>query len=320
MQQWAAHLGLPILFLFVLLQQAGLPYPITPLLVIAGAAAARGNVSAADVIAVATVAAVMADLGWYIAGHKFGARALRTVCALSLSPDSCASDAERWFSRLGVRILLCAKFVPAFGLISAAMSGVVGANLDAFLLYDLIGNTLWVSTAVSAGMVFHEAVGDVLSSLTEFGRGSVALIAVLLLVFVGFKALRRRRLIRELRLARISVSELKRLLDADRPPIIVDARAASSRQLEGTIPGSTPLELLKLDSGAESLPRDREVVVYCACPNEVTAARIAKRLRRIGLPNVRPLTGGIFAWKDAGFEVQTDSAPPIRPVHPPFAP
>ena len=37
MQHWVAHLGPPILFLLVLLQQAGVPYPITPVLIVAGA-------------------------------------------------------------------------------------------------------------------------------------------------------------------------------------------------------------------------------------------------------------------------------------------
>jgi len=75
--------------------------------------------------------------------------------------------------------------------------------------------------------------------------------------------------------------------------------------------------MLELHLGVECPPRDREVVVYCACPNEVTAVRIAKRLRRLGLAKVRPLTGGIFAWKEAGFELQSESAPSVRALQPP---
>jgi len=56
----------PNTFVFVLAQQAGVPDPITPLLVIAGAAAARGAVNAVDIMAVATASAVVADLGSYI--------------------------------------------------------------------------------------------------------------------------------------------------------------------------------------------------------------------------------------------------------------
>lgn len=308
MQHWVGHLGLPLLFLLVLLQQAGLPYPVTPLLIIAGAAAARGSVNAADVIATAVGAAVIADLGWYFAGARLGGRALRALCALSLSPDSCVSDSERWFVRFGPRVLIFAKLVPALGLISTAMSGVVGANLDAFLLYDAIGNALWATAAVLVGVAFHDAVGEVLSTLTALGGRGVILVAALLLVFVAYKAWQRQALIRELRLMRISVAELKKLVEGEKQPIIIDARAPSSRQLEGTIPGSIPMETLKLDSAVDSLSRDREVVVYCACPNEASAARLAKQLKRLGLVRVRPLSGGIFAWKDAGFEVHNEFA------------
>ena len=70
MEHWVGHLDLPMLFVFVLVhvlaQQAGVPYPITPLLVIAGAAAARGAVNAVDIMAAASAGAVVADLGWYL--------------------------------------------------------------------------------------------------------------------------------------------------------------------------------------------------------------------------------------------------------------
>jgi rhodanese-related sulfurtransferase len=45
------------------------------------------------------------------------------------------------------------------------------------------------------------------------------------------------------------------------------------------------------------------VVVYCACPNEVTAAKVALQLRARGLRKVRPLAGGIDAWVSAGLAV-----------------
>lgn len=53
------------------------------------------------------------------------------------------------------------------------------------------------------------------------------------------------------------------------------------------------------------------MIVYCACPNEVSAARIARGLlRRAGIQRVRPLLGGIDAWIDAGYQVHGKSAAP----------
>lgn len=299
-----AHLGPPILFLLVLLQQAGLPYPITPVLIVAGAASVHGRLSAGEVISLAVGAALIADLAWYTAGFRLGGRALRALCTLSLSPDSCVSDTERWFGRFGTRVLIIAKFVPGLGLVSTAMAGVVRASLDGFFLYDLIGNTLWATTAVCVGILFHSAVGDVLKAIAELGFWGIAAVAAALAAFIGVKLWQRHALIRELRLSRISVTELKDLVEGGRTPVIIDAVTPASRLREGMIPGAIPVEVLKLDADAAATHLlDAEVIVYCACPNEASAARIAKQLIRMGCLRVRPLTGGIFAWKDAGFEI-----------------
>jgi rhodanese-related sulfurtransferase len=212
-------------------------------------------------------------------------------------------------------VLVVAKFVPGLGLVSTAMAGVVRARLDAFLLYDVIGNLLWASTAVGVGILFRNAVGDVLLALAQLGYWGVALIAAAIVAFIGLKLLKRRALIRELRQARISVAELKELVDRGPAPVIIDALAPASRRREGMIPGAIPVETLRLDSDPSSLPLDAEVIVYCACPNEASAARIAQQLIRMGCMRVRPLTGGIFAWKDAGFDVDLTSESGITPVH-----
>jgi membrane protein DedA with SNARE-associated domain/rhodanese-related sulfurtransferase len=309
-RETVASLGPLVLFLLVLLQQAGVPYPIMPVLIVAGALSVHGHLPALAVMGLAVTAAVLADLGWYVAGSRLGARALKALCTLSLSPDSCVSQTERWFARLGTRVLLVAKFVPGLGLVSTAMSGVARASLERFLFYDFVGNVLWVGTSVYAGVLFHSAVGEALRVLTELGYWGVALLAAALVVFIAVRLWQRHALLRELRLARISVPELKDLLDRGPAPVIIDALAPASRQREGMIPGAIPVEALRLDSGSATLPSQAEVIVYCACPNEASAARIAKQLIRMGCVRVRPLTGGIIAWKDAGFRV--DAVPEAR--------
>lgn len=66
-----------------------------------------------------------------------------------------------------------------------------------------------------------------------------------------------------------------------------------------SIPGSIAVDPDDLDRSLAQIARDREVVVYCACPNEVTAARIAVQLQKSGIARVRLLTGGIDAWEAA---------------------
>jgi rhodanese-related sulfurtransferase len=63
-----------------------------------------------------------------------------------------------------------------------------------------------------------------------------------------------------------------------------------------------------IEAGLAKLPITDEVIVYCACPNEASAALVAKRLMQQGFKRVRPLAGGIDAWVAAGYETGTSEA------------
>ena len=86
--------------------------------------------------------------------------------------------------------------------------------------------------------------------------------------------------------------------------MVLDVRSRAHRTLDGrSIPGALAVDLDDLDSTLAQIPRDREVVVYCACPNEASAVRVALLLRERGIHRVRPLAGGIDAWVGAGMEI-----------------
>jgi membrane protein DedA with SNARE-associated domain/rhodanese-related sulfurtransferase len=299
---WLEHVGVTVVFLFVLCEQIGLPLPSVPILIIAGAWSAQGGASLFSITAVAISACLLADVAWYAAGRRLGSRVLRAMCRLSLEPDSCVSDTEKVFSRFGTRVLIFAKFVPGLGAVATAMSGVVGAGLAGFLIYDLIGATLWSGAAVVIGAIFHDAVESVFAELATLGRIGALLVLGLFAGFLALKWWRRHEFFQQLRMSRISVDELSRLRDSGTALTLIDARPGPSRVRDGIIPGAIAFETLLADSGASA--REGEVVVYCACPSEATAARIAKRLIEMGFQPVRPLQGGLHAWLDAGFAIQ----------------
>jgi membrane protein DedA with SNARE-associated domain/rhodanese-related sulfurtransferase len=302
---WLEHAGVAFVFLFVLVEQAGLPIPAYPLLIIAGAWSAQGGAPYTSITAVAVTACLVADLGWYVAGRRLGSRVLRAMCRLSLEPDSCVSDTERVFMRFGTRVLVFAKFVPGLGAVATAMSGVVRARLGGFVVYDVIGATLWAGAGIAVGVIFHNAVDSVFARLATLGRVGGMLILGVFAAFLALKWWRRHEFFHELRMSRISVGELSRLREAGSPLMIIDARPSESRARDGMIPGAVAFETLEgLEGDAAGIRRRGEVVVYCACPNEATAARVAKRLIAMGFHPVRPLTGGIHAWLDAGFAIE----------------
>ena len=301
LSQWLEHIGVLAVFALVLVEQVGLPLPTYPVLVIAGAWSSQGGAPIARIAAAAVAACLLADLAWYAAGRHYGSRVLRAMCRISLEPDSCVSDTEHLFARFGTRMLLVAKFIPGLGAVATAMSGVVRARLLSFVSYDGIGATIWAVSGVLIGSVFHDAVDDVFIELGALGRTGGLLILLVLISFVVLKAWRRHQFFQQLRMNRITVQELFRLRQAGVAVILVDARPSASRARDGVIPGAIALE--ELMQNREQLGTGGEAVVYCACPNEATAARVARKLMDLGFHPVRPLAGGIHAWQDAGFQI-----------------
>ena len=299
---WLEHIGIVAVFALVLVEQVGLPLPTYPVLIIAGAWSARGGPVAAKIVAAAIAACLLADLAWYASGRRFGSRVLRAMCRLSLEPDSCVADTEQMFARFGTRVLMIAKFIPGLGAVTTAMSGVVNARVTGVLVYDFIGAALGAGSAVALGSIFHDAVDDVFSELAALGRVGGLLILALLLVFLALKFWRRHQFFQQLRMSRITVQELNRLREGGAQLLLVDARPSASRVRDGVIPGAIAFEILVQDEVQSR--RGGEAVVYCACPNEATAARIAHKLISMGFHPVRPLVGGIHAWQDAGFAIE----------------
>jgi rhodanese-related sulfurtransferase len=201
-----------------------------------------------------------------------------------------------------------AKFVPGFAAIATSMAGVVRTRLATFAFFDAIGALLWSGLAVALGWVFRDAIDEALEVLVQAGRWALVGIASLLALHVAVKAAQRYRLVRALRMARVSVDELHAMMAAKRRPLVVDVRGHASRR-KGRIPGAIWIDSKAFDHSfrAQSLHERvaEEVVVYCDCPNEASAAAIANKLMRAGFRRVRPLAGGLSAWAARGYDIES---------------
>jgi membrane protein DedA with SNARE-associated domain/rhodanese-related sulfurtransferase len=294
-------------FACVLIEQAGAPIPAYPALLVAGSLAARGQLPVGGVLAAAVVAAVLADLAWYGAGRRFGHRILKLMCRVSLSADVCVRQTKSVFARFGAPSLVVAKFVPGFASVATAMAGSTRVPRLQFLAYDTVGAALWAGLGLWLGWLFSDAVTEVLAVLEQMGRWGLLFLAVALGAFIAAKAWRRHQFRARLRMDRISVGALSDLLSSGLAPVVVDARSPDHRR-EGRIPGA-----IAFDGDRSALVADHPdavVVVYCACPNEAGAASLARQLMRRGFKRVRPLQGGIEAWKAAGLRMEFDGAMP----------
>ncbi len=296
--------GLSFVFLHVLAEQAGVPLPAYPTLILAAALIAHAHYTIPELLLAAVAAAMIADLGWYFAGSRLGRPVLRTLCRISLSPDSCVRQTESIYIRWGAPSLLVAKFIPGFAAVATALAGSIGTRLWLFLLFDALGALLWAGLAVALGVAFRDAVNDVIDVLDQLGKwGLLAIIAAFALI-VLMKWWQRQRFYRQLRMARISVEELRGLLDRGELPIILDVRSPLAQGQDGHIPGAISIDAQTLGDATPKLSAAGEVIVYCACPNEASSALIAKRLIQQGYSRVRPLHGGIDAWIAAGYAIE----------------
>ena len=301
--------GLAVVFGNVLLEQIGIPIPAIPTLVVAGALATSGKLSAFTLFAVALIACAIADVTWYVAGRYYGNRIMKILCGISLTPDSCVSETQARFERWGINTLLIAKFVPGIALLAPPLAGATRIGWLPFLLFDTAGGALWVAAGMGGGMLLGSQIERLLEYLDSYGAAAVFLIGALVAGYIAFKWWERHRFYAMLRMARISVDELHRLMDEGVAPLVVDVRSQIARTLEPRhIPGALHLPLQGFEQHIKELPRDREIIVYCSCPNEASAAQVAKLLMNSGFVRVRPLLGGLEAWIAAGHPVESLAA------------
>jgi membrane protein DedA with SNARE-associated domain/rhodanese-related sulfurtransferase len=300
-----AHYGLLLIFLNVLVLEIGIPVPAVPTLVVAGALAANGELSIVAVLAATLAACLIGDSLWYWAGRHFGAGVMRTLCRISLSPDSCVRQSELRFGRWRGQVLLIAKFVPGLSTVAPPLVGAMGLALSTFVLLDAAGSLLWAGLAVGLGYAFSLQVDMLLTTLADAGMVAFELLLCVLALYILVKWWQRRRLLRALRMSRITVDELNAALSTDQAMAIVDVRSESSRMLDNRIiPGALLVDGTGIDRTVHDVPLDRELVVYCNCPNEVSAARVAQILMAQGYRRVRPLLGGLDAWAAAGYTIE----------------
>jgi membrane protein DedA with SNARE-associated domain/rhodanese-related sulfurtransferase len=302
------HYGLLFVFVSVFVDKIGVPIPSYPALLMAGALSMTGTPPLLPLILVATAGALMSDIAWYAVGRKAKRRALTLLCRISLSPDQCVRRTESLFSRLGPWTLLFAKFIPGLGYIAVALCGITLVNPFLFVALDAVGAAIYLAVPVVLGRLFHEAIDSTLVTLLRLNEYGLALILGLLAAYLLLRWINRYLFIRRLTMDRITVEELIDLVDHGPLPIILDVRPIEARSHDGIIPGSIGAHVSEMSSLANAYPRDSEIIVYCSCPNEASAALAAIHLRRSGYKKIRPLLGGIDAWIEAGRPIDKSAA------------
>jgi membrane protein DedA with SNARE-associated domain len=256
--------GYVLLMAWVFAEQIGLPLPSLPLLLAAGALAGKGSLNFLVALFTCTLAAVTADSFWYALGRHKGIRVLQYLCKISLEPDSCVRRTEGLFSKRGAASLLLAKFVPGFGNVAPPLAGIFQMRFRRFLLFDALGAALWGCAYLGAGYLFSRQIEQITERAAYLGSWLAVLLIGALAAYILYKFIARHRFLRELRIGRITVDELKQKIDDREDIVIVDLRHSMDFEANPeTIPGAFHFDAKELRESTAVLPPGREVILFC---------------------------------------------------------
>jgi membrane protein DedA with SNARE-associated domain/rhodanese-related sulfurtransferase len=303
--EFFVHYAYPIIFLWVVAEQLGAPVPSIPILVTAGTLTATHKLSLALVLLSLLAGCFLSDSVWYLLGKRFGGAVVKLLCRLSLESSTCVRRTEDYFTKHGPQTLLFAKFVPGLGTLAAPIAGQSGMPYATFLAYDLSGALTWGLAVTVSGRFFGDVLKRHPGALSWVGHFAGVLFVLAVIGFLLHRVWKQRAFLKQVKTARLDPGELKGMMDSGKKVFIVDLRhpldyLPDPRVLPGALRIS-PDDLVRRNA---ELPRDQDIVLYCTCPSEATAAKTAMRLRQVGIHRVRPLLGGFDEWRKLGYPLE----------------
>lgn len=302
--------GYLILFLWVLSEQLGIPVPSSPLIITAGTLTSTHKMSLSLILISVLFGSLISDSLWYWMGKRYGGAVVKLLCRLSMESHTCVRRTENYFTKHGGGALVLAKFVPGLNSVAAPIAGQTGMAYRHFVLYDTSGILLWAFACALGGRIFGDELRLHPNALDWVTRSGVVLFVLLLIGFLVWRFFRQRAFLREIRMARLDPHELKAMIDRNQPVYIVDLRHPLDYLPDPrTLPGAVMMTPDDLVEHTAEIPHDRDVVLFCTCPSEATAAKTALAVRKLGVYRVRPLLGGFDEWKRLGYPLEDIPAP-----------
>jgi len=301
------HYAYLILFLWVLVEQLGIPVPSIPVLLTAGTLSATHEIHHAYALLAVLTACVLSDSMWFALGRRYGDSVLKLLCRLSLEASTCVSKTEGYFTRRGPSTLLFSKFVPGLSTVAPPIAGQIGMPYSRFLVWDIAGSIVWAETFLLAGRFFGDLAQKSVRFFHWLGHFAFAIFVLMVMGLMAYRILKQRKFLQQVREMRLEPAQLKEMIDqaklhGNTPPFIVDLRHPLDYLPDPRVlPGALRIGPNEIRQHSEIIPRDRDVVLYCTCPSEETSAKLALQLHKMGVYRVRPLRGGFEGWKNAGY-------------------
>jgi membrane protein DedA with SNARE-associated domain len=261
-----AHHGYAVVFWVVLAEAIGLPMPAALALVGAGAAVASGSLSAPVVLLVAILAMLVGDLVLFELGRRMGWALLGFLCKVSVNPETCILRSAESFYKRGKLTLVIAKFIPGVNTMAAPLAGSMKMRLGQFLRFDLAGASLYALAYGILGFVSRDFLAVLTRSFHTAGRALEQTILIAILIYALYRIWLFRKYAVYRVVPRVQVEELARKLTSGESTglVVMDVRSHGYYDADALrIKGSIRLEPNNLSEELKTLPKDKDIYVYC---------------------------------------------------------
>lgn len=261
-----ARHGYALTFALLFAEAIGLPFPAAIALVAAGAAAASHTLSGPGVLLAAMVALIIGDTAQFWLGRYSGWALLGFLCRLSMNPETCILRSAESFYKRGKVTLLIAKFIPGINTMAAPLAGSMKMRFGQFLCLDLAGALLYSATYLLVGYLSRDFLAATLSGFHAAGRAMEVIVIAALAVYAIYRAAQFRRYKKYRIMPRVQVQELAARLASEgaNRVQIVDVRSHGYYDIGAErIAGSIRIEPNNLEEEIKSLPKDKDIYLYC---------------------------------------------------------
>jgi membrane-associated protein len=191
---WVLVYGYPAIAGAEFASSAGVPLPMTALLLLSGSIAAVGGLNLFLLIFLVAACGVAGDvLDFYIGRHAGGA-ALSQLAARGLINEDAAKRAQAWLTRYsGIGIFLSRWLLTPISSIVSVLAGVGRYPVRRFLVADVSGELLGAALYLGLGYAVGESWPEIWGFLSSVPGLATAGALGLALIGLGIERLRRAR-------------------------------------------------------------------------------------------------------------------------------
>ncbi len=260
------HHGYLVVFLIVLAEAVGMPVPSALALIAGGAAVASGTLRGPALVLLAIAAMLLGDTLFYLLGNLMGWKLLGFLCRVSLNPETCILRAAESFYKRGRAALLVAKFIPGVNTMAPPLAGSMEMPFVQFLGLDFLGATAYAFAYLAVGYFFRDFIASITRGFQAAGHVVEIVVVLAAVAFIAYRISLYWKHRADRIVPRVQVAELARKLQSVGPGklLLVDVRSHGYYDPGAArIQGSIRLEPNNLSEEVKTLPKDKDIYLYC---------------------------------------------------------